>query len=367
MRHGASADSKAVAPRTPRPGAPTTVGRSRFLAEAETLGIESGRAGALYSRLFEPPPPTDVSLLSPRTGRLEDASALSRMVEVAIGLGVTLLIGAHAWWTTGGYEELGFGLVLSLTLVWMAAFSAAAEIAHRRGYRALTGGFAAVVAFYAPLAVYSLERLLGVEFQREYRDFYPWISEGWVVMELTAIAIAALLLVRYRRPFQTLPVCLFVGFLSMDLGARLVGIEHYGDALESLVLAVGGALAIAGLVLDHRGWRRFAFWPHIVSFWLVAWGVTGLIEHASVGLFLLAGWGIAAGVWLARRSYLAAGGVAGWGALTAQASGPLFPFLLLTGGILFISAAVWLARGDGVPQRWLGQRGLPAPQRDLGF
>jgi hypothetical protein len=92
-------------------------------------------------------------------------------------------------------------LVLGLTLMWQLLFLAAAEWARRAGDTALTAGFADIVAFYTPLSVYSLERLLGVGFDYRYEEFYPWISEGWVWMEVTAIAVAVALIYRYRHPF----------------------------------------------------------------------------------------------------------------------------------------------------------------------
>jgi hypothetical protein len=39
----------------------------------------------------------------------------------------------------------------------------------------------------------------------------------------------------------------------------------------------------------------------------------------------------------------------------------------MLGGIGFIALAVWLARVDSPVRRWLAERGLPAPQRDLAY
>jgi hypothetical protein len=49
------------------------------------------------------------------------------------------------------------------------------------------------------------------------------------------------------------------------------------------------------------------------------------------------------------------------------AHGAVFPFLLMAGGILFIVAAIWLAKADSPLRRWLDERTLPAPQRDLAY
>jgi hypothetical protein len=343
--------------------------RDRFLTAAREAGIEEEKAKALLERLDGAASREDArSLLTDRPAPFTDQTGLSRTIQALVWLGVLLVIGAHAWWSTTGYEELGIGLVFGLTLLWQLVFLAAAERTRRAGYGALTAGFAAVVAFYTPLTIYSLERLFGVDFDYRYKEFYPWISEGWVWMEITAIAVAFALLYRYRHPFLTLPITIFVGFLAMDFGARLFGLSlEKGNDVELLVLTVGLLMAVVGVVLDYRGWRRYAFWPHVGSFWLVPWGLYALVDAGSWPLFLVAALAIAAGVWLARIAHLVFGVLTAWCAITLIAEGPLFPFFLMAGGIGFIGVAIWLARGDTPIQRWLANRGLPAPQRDLAY
>lgn len=345
------------------------IDRERFLEAAREVGIEESKASALLERLDGGRPADDArALLTDRPARFGDQSGLSRTVQVLVWLGVLLVIGAHAWWSTTGYEDLGFGFVLALTLLWQAVFLIAAERSRRAGYTALVAGFATVVAFYTPLTVYSLERVLGIDFDYRYHEFYPWISEGWVWMEIAAIAVAFALLYRYRHPFLMLPITLFVGFFAMDFGARTFGLSlEDGNDVERLVVTVGLLMAVVGVVLDYHGWRRFALWPHIGSFWLVPWGLYELLDAGSWPLFLVAGVAIAAGIWLARIAHLVFGALNAWCAITLIAEGPLFPFLLMVGGLAFIAFGIWLARGDTPIQRWLANRGLPAPQRDLAY
>lgn len=341
--------------------------RDRFLAEAARVGIDGSAASRLYERLYgEPAPKSELA----RDGTaFISQTGLSRAVQALVGLGVALVIGAHAWWSTTGYEAMGIGIVLALTLLWQAGFLTAAEAAKRRGHNLLEAGFAAVVAFYTPLTIYSIERLLGVRFENNrYKDFYPWISGGWVFMELGSIAVAAVLLYRYRRPFLLLPMTLFTGFLFMDATARIIG-EGLDDekTLTRVVLAGGIALGLGAVGLDYLGWRRFAFWPHLVSIWLVAWGLPFCTGDHTISLFIVAAVDLAVGVWLARLVYLAAGAIIGWVAISLNAHGAAFPFILMAGGLVFIVTAVWLAKADSPVRRWLGERGLPAPQRDLAY
>jgi hypothetical protein len=264
---------------------------------------------------------------------------------------------------------MGIGIVLVLTLLWQAGFLWAAEWAKRAGHGLLESGFAAIVAFYTPLTIFSVEKLFGVDFEHaNYNDFYPWISGGWVFMEIGSIAVAAALLYRYRRPFLALPITLFTGFLLMDGTVRLLGDGFDDDTLlKRVVLAGGIVIALVGILLDYKGWRRFAFWPHLTSIWLIAWGLPLCTDETTLSLFIVAAVDLILGIWLARLVYLGAGGIIGWTAISMNAHGALFPFILMAGGILFIVAAIWLAKADSPLRRWLDERTLPAPQRDLAY
>jgi len=343
------------------------VNRERFLAEADQVGIERSAALSLFERLYAAPERgTELS----RTGAaLADQTRLSRTVQVFVALGVLLVIGAHAWWSTKGYQDLGIGIVLALTLLWQAGFLCAAEWAKRARYGLLEQGFAGIVAFYTPLTIFSIEKLLGVDFEHEnYKDFYPWISGGWVFMEIGSIAVAAALLYRYRRPFLTLPLTLFTGFLLMDATARIVGNGFDDDDLIKWIVLTGGiVIGVVGVLLDYQGWRRFAFWPHLTSIWLVAWGLPLCTGARTWPLFVVAAVDLLVGIWLARVVYLAAGGIIGWIAISMNAHGMVFPFILMAGGILFIVTAIWLTKADSPLRRWLAERTLPAPQRDLAY
>jgi hypothetical protein len=340
--------------------------RSTFVAAAERRGVAVPVAEALFDDLYAATPAT------PLERQREPYVAQTRLtptVQAFVWIGTLLLIGAHAWWSTQGYESLGIGVVLVLTLVWQVGFLGAAEWARRRGAVVLEAGFATIVAFYTPLTAYSIERALGFHFRgHDFHDFYPWVSGGWIWMELAAIGVSLLLVRRYRRPFLVLPLTLFTGFLAMDGGTRALGGWQHEQDVQHVVLVVGVAMLAAAVALDYRGWRRFAFWPHLASVWLVAWGIDGLCDGRHVlAVFLAAAVALVLGIWLARTTHLAAAGLLGWAGIGLSAHGAAFPFLLMLGGLAFVGFAIWLARADSPIRRFLGARTLPAPQRDLAY
>src|SRR5436190_267931 len=109
--------------------------RDAFLAAADRHTIRPEAAAALYDELYGDT--RDPSTLTRDTAAFADLTSLSRTVQVLTWLGTVLVIGAHAWWSTDGYEALGIGVVLALTLVWQAGFLGAAEWARRHGHTLL--------------------------------------------------------------------------------------------------------------------------------------------------------------------------------------------------------------------------------------
>lgn len=329
------------------------VTQEQFFRAAERVGVDSDGARALYGELYAPQP------LADPTARFESQTTLSRLVQVLLYVGVLLVIGSHAWWSSIAYSSEGLGALLALTLGYQAGFGLAAWQAARRGLSTLAAALAAVSVFYTPLAVYAAERLLGVGLERSYDEFYPWISEGWAVMELVAIAVAALVFWRLRHPFLLLPALLFGSFLALDGTAHVTGRESFRD-LGISVGVYGAVCLVSGIALDYRGWRRFAFWPHLFAMVSASWALYALTDSPQAALILAGAGAVALGVWLGRTCYLAGGGFAVWGGLTALEPSP---GILIVSGLLLVGVSIWLSLGSSPLRVWLAQRTLPAPER----
>ena len=87
-----------------------------ILSEADAVGIGREQALALFRRLY----PSEQAELSRDGTSFGSQTGLSRTVQVLVGLGVLLVIGAHAWWSTQGYEAMGIGIVLFVALASVA-------------------------------------------------------------------------------------------------------------------------------------------------------------------------------------------------------------------------------------------------------
>jgi hypothetical protein len=329
------------------------VTQEQFLEAADRVGIAGPAASALYGELYVPRPLTEPS------APFAQQNTLSRLVQTLLYIGVLLVIGSHAWWSAEGYSSDGFGALLALTLAYQTGFGVAAWFAARRGLATLAGALAAVGVFYTPLAVYAAERLFGVGLHRSYDDFYPWISQGWAVMEIVAILVAGLVFWRLRAPFLLLPGLLFGYFLAMDGSAHVIGTDSLRD-LGGAVAVYGALCLLAGTALDYRGWRRFALWPHLFAMLSAGWAIDALTGSPELALILAGAAAIAVGVWLARASYLAGGGLALWGGVTMLAPSP---GTLIVSGLALVGVSIWLSLGSSPLRTWLAARALPAPER----
>jgi hypothetical protein len=134
-------------------------------------------------------------------------------------------------------------------------------------------------------------------------------------------------------------------------------------AVGVFVLVFAALAAVAGVLLDYRGLRRHALWPHVFAAVGVVSGLEFfLAEHAYELALVIAGvLFLAAGIWLGRVGYLIAGGLSLWVGVTALEPSPI---VLTVSGLGLVAAAVWLSLAQSPLRRWLQARTLPAPQVD---
>ena len=127
-----------------------------------------------------------------------------------------------------------------------------------------------------------------------------------------------------------------------------------------MVAIYGGLCLAGGVALDYRGWRRFAFWPHLFAMVSASWALYALTDSPQAALIIAGAGAVALGVWLGRTCYLAGGGLAVWGGLTALEPSP---GLLIVSGLALVGVSIWLSLASSPLRTWLSTRALPAPER----
>ena len=349
-------------------GLVTVVRHDAFLDAAKRSGVTPEVAEAIWGEIAPASPPRTERGTGLRREResFAQTTRLSRAVKVLLYLGALLVIGSYGWWA----DQLHVGMrgLLALSIIYCAGFLVAALWAQMRGLDELATAAALVVAFYVPVIVYASLRLTGFDFgfhEQDVSAFYEWISAGWIWLELAGIVGAVALYVRFRAPLLALPLLLFTVFLAEDGTARAVGLDQDSSnlAIGSFVIVFAGLAVAGGVLLDYRGLRRHALWPHTLGAAGIVVGLEFLLaEHSyQLALILSGGAFLLLGVWLGRVGYLIAGGLALWIGITALEPSPA---ILTVSGLALVGAAVWLSLSSSPLRRWLQARTLPAPQRD---
>lgn len=278
-------------------------------------------------------------------------------VHVAYYAGALLVIGAMAWFTTAAWEDLGGAGIFVIAAVYMAAFWGFGwRLWQKPGGRVPGGLMTAVAAAITPLAVYGLQRWLGLWYGDDpgsYSDFHHWIKSGWFAMEMATIAIGLIALRFMPFGFITAPIAFALWYMSMDLAPIIAGSDDFSwDLRKAVSMWFGLAMILASYFVDRRTREDFAFWGYL--FGLIAfWGGLTMMDSDSelarffyllINLVL-----ILAAVFLRRRAFMVFGALGGFGYLGHLASvvfedSVLFPFVLSLFGITVIWIGMMIRR-----------------------
>ncbi|MCC7194116.1 MAG: hypothetical protein IT356_01040 [Gemmatimonadaceae bacterium] len=302
----------------------------------------------------------------------EHASATPsfRATHILYYLGGMIAIGAMTLFMNVGWEAFGGWGLFGLAVAYALAGLWAAEHLLRRSRLPLPAGIAATfVVVLTPLAVYGLQSALGFWADgRPYRAYHTHIDWRWLFMELATLAVAAVMLWRYRLPFLVMPVAVTLWYMSMDLVPFLFDeADHSWELRRFVSLWFGLLMVLLAFWIDvrTRHVQDFAFWLYL--FGLIAfWG--GLSTLRSDGelnkfFYLCINLGmIAVGALLSRRAFAVFGGLGTAGYLGHLAhrvfrDSMLFPFALTFIGLGVIwLGIVWQRNEQAISQRirsWL--------------
>ena len=309
------------------------------------------------------------------------------LAHVAYYAGALLVIGAMGWFMGEAWERFGgFGL-FSIAIGYAAAFLICGAVFWQRPELRTPGGLLVTLAVcMTPLAVYGLQRWLGIwgfDDPGIYRDFHRWIRGGWFTMEVPTI-LAGLLALRFVKfPFLTAPIAFVLWYLTMDLAPIIAGSDgaFSWELRKQISLWFGlGMLAVAYLV-DRCSKLDFAFWGYLFGV-IAFWGGLSLMHsdsELSKFIYFVINTGlVGAAIFLHRRVFIVFGGLGICGytghlAFRVFVDSLLFPFALTLIGLAILGTGIAVKRYeaeikalvDGFMPPWLAQlrpaeRGAPA-------
>jgi hypothetical protein len=207
------------------------------------------------------------------------------VVLIATGSLLAILEELHGEAALVGYSALAGGLALGLAFVL-----------EDRG-RPIAAGVAAVIALlFLAFCLGALLAWIGI-LDQEGDGYEPAVH----IVEAALVLGALLGIQRFRAPLFVLVIALTFWITFADLTSYL----SWDDAEETVSLAVGAVLAVAGVTVDQQGRRPFGFWLHVSGGGIFGGAVLALVSGDGawlvVGLLSLVYAALA--YWLERSSY----------------------------------------------------------------
>jgi hypothetical protein len=297
-------------------------------------------------------------------------------VHVAYYLGAMIVIGAMGFFMTLGWEAFGGGGIFAIATAYTLVFVFVGRALWRMPGLKIPGGLLITMAVsLTPLAMYGLERLLGIWPTSDpgtYRDYHTWVNSGWLWMELETVLAGCIALRFVRFPFLTAPIAFTLWYLSMDLAPLLFGRFISSDDRALVSAAVGLIMICVGYLIDRRTREDFAFWMYLFGMFAF-WGALSTLDSGSEVarfFYLLLNVGlIVTSVLLERRVFLVFGSLGVFGYLGYESwhtfqDSIAFPFALSGIGLLILFLGVKYARNraqidsrlNALVPAWLEQR-----------
>lgn len=168
-----------------------------------------------------------------------------------------------------------------------------------------------------PLLVTTIQRAIGMwpEIEFAHREFYRYVSQTWIPLELISIAVSVIVVWRIRFPPVTLLIAFWMWFLSMDLTRWIIKSDNWSmlGPEQTISSATGAGMLFLGIYLQRKAKQDYSFWFYlfghllILSFFssltLDKGGILGFVYFAVYFLFVVAS------VWLQRHVFLVFGAI----------------------------------------------------------
>jgi Predicted membrane protein (DUF2157) len=207
----------------------------------------------------------------------EQASETPRFsfVHVLYYLGGMIAIGAMSLFMTLGWASLGgWGGFVTAIFYAILALALTHWFLERKGLQIPAGIMATLAVVMVPLAIFGAQQALGYwDMDKPFRHYHQYIDGRWMMMEFGTLAVAAILLWRYRFPFMLMPVAVTLWYMSMDLVPLLITDNWQDWEIRKLVSLYFGLLFV-GLAfwvdIRSRHSKDYAFWLYlfgVITFW----------------------------------------------------------------------------------------------------
>jgi hypothetical protein len=225
------------------------------------------------------------------------------VANVAYYFGALIVMSAMGWLMNMGWERFGgLGIFLLATCYAVLFVFAGRTLWHKENLTIPGGLLFTLAVWMTPLAIYGLERVMGVWPQGapdNFQGYHIWVKGSWILMEAGTVIAGLIALKFIRFPFLTFPIAFSLWYMSMDLTPLLVGKPEFTwQERLWLSLCFGLLILLVSYLVDRRTRDDYAFWGYLFGL-MAFWGGMSLVESGSewkkflyclinVGLIILA-------------------------------------------------------------------------------
>lgn len=306
--------------------------------------------------------------LEERLAKHRAANARFTGGNVLYYLGGMLAIAACTLFSTLAVEKWGMPILLDMSLVYILCTLTLTIWMDARNQVVPAGLFATLTIALVPLAVFSLQHVMGFwadsAAPAHYRDFHALVDWRWLIMELATLLAGSIMLWRFRYGFLVMPIAVTLFYMGMDLVPALFMHADSGSAFsadgwavrQQIAMVFGLLMLVLAFVVDvrSRSGVDYAFWLYLfglLSFWgsLSTMGngdLGGKLTYLTINMLL-----ILLGAVLGRRMFAVFGGIGvtvmlgelSWGMFKDSF---MFVALLTLLGFALIGAGLWWSRHE---------------------
>lgn len=140
-------------------------------------------------------------------------------------LGGLIAIGAMTLFMNLGWERFGPWGIIFLSLCYALLGLGLTAVFDKKNYKIPAGICATFVIALTPLAIYALQKGLGLWPTNEshYGEFHTLIHWQWIFMEFATLLVGIILVWLYRYPFMIMPLAVTLWYMSMDIAELILG------------------------------------------------------------------------------------------------------------------------------------------------
>lgn len=290
-------------------------------------------------------------------------------------LGGMIAIGAMTLFMNLGWESFGGMGIVFISLLYAGIGLKLTNSFQSKGLAVPAGICGTFVIALTPLAVYGLQHALGVwPDDSTYREYHRYVQWQWLYMELSTLAVGAIIAWKYKYPFLIMPIALTLWYLTMDVTVMINGGDHSWELRQIVSMYTGLLMIGLAFWIDIRSHQQadYSFWVYlfgVIAFWC---GLS--LQHSdselakfiyfSINLLM-----IFTGVLIVRRVFvifgaLGSAGYLGYLAFDVFEESWLFPIALTLIGLLVIYLGVlWQKNESAITSK--ARSILPQPLREL--